>query len=89
MIEAGMMTSRANSRAVCWSTPAGLRDGEVGIRQQREILGLESDESSYVFCHADGSPFYPNTVSQRFSLLVKKAGVPYLRLHDLRHTHAT
>ena len=31
----------------------------------------------------------PNTVSKKFSELVKKAGIPPVRLHDLRHTHAT
>ena len=46
-------------------------------------------ESDFVFAHADGSPFYPNTVSKRFGELVKKAGIPHGRLHDMRHTHAT
>ena len=42
-----------------------------------------------MFSHANGKPFYPNTVSKKFSELVKKAGIPRVRLHDLRHTHAT
>ena len=65
---------------------AGLK---VKQREEREISGVEWSESSFVFSHSDGTPFYPNTVSKKFSELVKKAGVPSLRLHDLRHTHAT
>jgi integrase len=65
---------------------AGLKAKQ---REERELSSVEWSESSFVFSHPDGTPFYPNTVSKKFSELVKKAGVPRLRLHDLRHTHAT
>ena len=65
---------------------AGLK---IKQREQREALGMTWSESDFVFAHADGSPFYPNTVSKRFGELVKKAGIPHVRLHDMRHTHAT
>ncbi len=42
-----------------------------------------------VFAHADGSGLHPCRVSRRFARLVKASGLPRLRLHDLRHTHAT
>ena len=31
----------------------------------------------------------PNLVTRTFSKVVRKAGLPHIRLHDLRHTHAT
>ena len=65
---------------------AGLK---IKQREQREALGMTWSESDFVFAHTDGSPFYPNTVSKRFGELVKKAGIPHVRLHDMRHTHAT
>ena len=65
---------------------AGLK---IQQREERESFGMEWSESDYVFSHANGKPFYPNTVSKKFSELVKKAGIPRVRLHDLRHTHAT
>ena len=65
---------------------AGLK---IKQREERESFGMEWSESDYVFSHANGKPFYPNTVSKKFSELVKKAGIPRVRLHDLRHTHAT
>ena len=33
--------------------------------------------------------FHPNTLALRFTKLVQSAGVPRIRIHDLRHTSAT
>jgi integrase len=40
-------------------------------------------------CRSDGSPLDPTAVSKRFVRLVADSGLPRIRLHDLRHTHAT
>ena len=32
---------------------------------------------------------HPDTITARFSRLVDRAGVPRIRLHDVRHTYAT
>ena len=37
----------------------------------------------------DGSPIYPNAVSNAWQRLAKKAGLNGIRLHDARHTHAS
>lgn len=60
-------------------------------RDQQEALWskLGTSAAELVFCHPDGSPLRPDTVTHAFADLVKKAGVPHVRLHDLRHTHAT
>jgi integrase len=42
-----------------------------------------------VFTTDLGEPLQPNSVGQAFRRLVKQAGVPVIRLHDLRHTHAS
>lgn len=42
-----------------------------------------------VFTMPDGRPIHPHVVSQTFNRLVAHAGLPRIRLHDLRHTHAT
>lgn len=62
---------------------------KVKQREEREAFGMVWTESDYVFSHIDGRPFHPDTVSHTFADIVKKAGFPHLRLHDLRHTHAT
>ena len=42
-----------------------------------------------VFANDVGEPMRPDSVGQAFHRLVDKAGVPVIRLHDLRHTHAS
>jgi integrase len=42
-----------------------------------------------VFCREDGNPIHPDSLSQSFERAIKRARVPRIRLHDLRHTHAT
>ncbi len=37
----------------------------------------------------NGEPIHPHTFSQAFERLIEKAGLRTIRLHDLRHTHAT
>ncbi|MYH00447.1 MAG: site-specific integrase [Acidimicrobiaceae bacterium] len=43
----------------------------------------------YVFAKSDGSPIHPDLISQTFERLLAKIDLPRIRLHDLRHTHAT
>jgi len=42
-----------------------------------------------MFTTADGRPLHPHVLSQTFTRLIARAGLPRIRLHDLRHTHAT
>jgi hypothetical protein len=42
-----------------------------------------------VFCHEDGRPLHPEYVSRYFERLTFRAGLPPIRLHDLRHEHAS
>jgi len=46
-------------------------------------------DEDYVFCNYEGKPLDPTTISHAFSNAIAKAGLPHLRLHDLRHTYAT
>ncbi len=43
----------------------------------------------YVFCDERRDPLVPVRVSKTFSSLVRRVPVPIIRLHDLRHTHAS
>lgn len=42
-----------------------------------------------VFSKDNGKRFYPDTASNRFKRIAKKAGLKKFHLHTLRHTHAT
>ncbi len=37
----------------------------------------------------DGQPWHPDRITKRFEQALQAAGLPRIRLHDLRHTHAT
>jgi integrase len=49
-------------------------------------LGLDSE---LVFCHYDGRPLNPRRLGVFFANVTKKAGLPKIKIHDLRHTHAS
>lgn len=57
--------------------------------EERVALGLRPKEDSLVFADPDGSPIHPDLCSQTFDRLVAASDAPRIRLHDLRHTHAT
>jgi integrase len=65
-------------------TLAALRDH----RDRQQFAGLASPDSLIV-CTGTGTPVNPSNVSRSFDRLVKLAGVPRIRVHDLRHTAAT
>ncbi len=44
---------------------------------------------SLVFVREDGSPVHPQRLSQWFAQAVRKAGLPQIRLHDVRHSYST
>ncbi len=45
--------------------------------------------NDFVFCWEDGRVVNPSYISHRFTRILKKAKLPHLRFHDLRHIHAT
>jgi hypothetical protein len=42
-----------------------------------------------IFATSRGTPVNPNNLLRDFRRLVARAGVPRIRIHDLRHTHIT
>ena len=52
-------------------------------------LGETYRDNGLVFPGPFGDPFDPDALTHRFEKLTRKAGVAHVRLHDLRHFHAT
>jgi integrase len=67
-----------------------LRSHRVRQAEERTNLGLSwPTADDLVFATIEGQPMTPSVFSQRFNRLAAAAGVPRIRFHDLRHTHAT
>ena len=58
--------------------------------QEMLRLGARLSDNSYVVSQEDGRPLQPNSLTHEFvRLLAKAPGLPRIRFHDLRHSHAT
>jgi integrase len=57
--------------------------------EQQLAIGEMWQNSGYVLTQEDGRPMNPIKVSQEFTAIVRKAGLPHLSLHGLRHAFAT
>jgi len=66
-----------------------LRRRRAGQEALGTLLGKPLTEGDFVFAYVDGSPLDPSTVSHAFAKTVREAGLPHVRFHDLRHSHAT
>ena len=66
-----------------------LDECTVAVLARHRTSAAHSARSDLVFCRRDGSPLPPTGISKRFVSLALRAGLPRIRLHDLRHTHAT
>ena len=77
------------SVAIDSTTVAGLRAWRKHQAAERLAWGPAWTDSGLVFTREDGLPLHPREVTRAFSRRVLAAGVPIIRLQDLRHTHAT
>lgn len=66
-----------------------LRAFKVQQAEERLALGAEYPDTGLVAVNADGSPIRPETYSAECTRQANAAGVPVIRLHDVRHTAAS
>jgi len=66
-----------------------LQARRAAQREERAICGAAWQETGLVFTREDGSQLHPETVMRTFERLTRSAGLPPIRLHDLRHTAAS
>jgi integrase len=52
-------------------------------------LGVKQEAKTLVCARQDGEPKQPESLTHEFTYLIGRAGVPRVRFHDLRHSHAT
>jgi site-specific recombinase XerD len=56
---------------------------------QRKILGESLSPTDLVFCHPDGSPIRPNSLTRAFHDIAVSLSKEGISLHGLRHAHAS
>jgi integrase len=72
------------------STAPMLERYRESQNKERASLGYNPlQESDYVFCHYNGKPLLPNTVTHNWIKLARRTGLKDIRFHDARHTHAS
>ncbi|TKH05452.1 site-specific integrase [Peribacillus simplex] len=59
------------------------------IIEEKLLLGSSYHDFDLVICTKSGKPMIPRNFRKEFYNLTEKIGLPKIRFHDLRHTHAT
>jgi integrase len=71
------------------TTIAALRAHRIRQEAEQAEFGDEYNLSGYLFTNLNGDPMAPDRLTRRFRKLTAHAGLPPIRLHDLRHGAAT
>jgi integrase len=82
-------SGRARTVAMGATVAAELRAHRLAQAQDLLTLGVRLTDDSFVVAQADGSPLQPNTLTHNWVIECAKTGLPRIRFHDMRHTHAT
>jgi len=72
-------------------TPKSGKDRTIPLHPQlAKVLKANGHlKGDFVFCRDDGTPHHVNDFRKPFFWLTKKAGLPRIRFHDLRHSFAS
>jgi integrase len=66
-----------------------LRQHRVKQAEALLKLGVRLTDDHHVVMRTDGVPLQPRSVTHMFEILLRQRGLPRIRFHDLRHSHAT
>ncbi len=67
----------------------GLRRHKAEQAKQKLLLGPGYQDNGLVCAQPDGQPWSPGALTNAFRYVVRRAGYPGIRFHDLRHGHAS
>ena len=66
-----------------------LRQHRLNQAEALLKLGVRLSDDHHVMMGVDGRPLQPRSLTHAFEIFLRKRGLPRVRLHDLRHSHAT
>jgi len=83
--------SRRGRRQIALSPSLAIMLRQHRARQEdaQKFLGKRPAPTDLVFSHADGTPVRPDSITRAFKAIAQSLGLDGVRLHDLRHAHAT
>jgi integrase len=70
-------------------TLAALQAHRQRQTEDRQAVGGRYRDHGYVFTWPDGRPLHPENIANWFDQHTRAAGLPRIRLHDVRHSYAT
>jgi integrase len=90
-LEVGRPKTRKGERIVPLDaqTVEVLRRHRTRQEVERRAWGDAYEDNDLVFCTENGRPLRPDYLTHHWHTLTDRAGLPRIRLHDLRHTHAS
>ena len=71
------------------ATVTALKAWKRRRKAERLAWGPGWIDTGLVFGKEDGTPYHPQRITQAFARKAKAAGLPAIRLHDVRHSYAT
>ncbi|MDQ7903536.1 site-specific integrase [Phytohabitans sp. ZYX-F-186] len=86
---AGRVLQRKPPKSGAGNRVVALDAGTVAVLRGYRVHRPSTRGGGLFFVREDGQPWHPDAVSRRFRRLVADAGLPPVRLHDLRHGAAT
>ena len=75
--------------ALTADTVAFLRSHKARQNKIRLMMGDKWEDNDLVLTTETGRPIHPTNMSRRYRQVVESLELPFIRFHDLRHTHAT
>jgi integrase len=88
-IQTPKSTAALRTVALPPETAEALAAHRVRQLERRLKAGGVWHDHDLVFCTGEGKPINPHNLARNYGKIIDTAGVPKIRLHDLRHTHAT
>lgn len=88
-VTVGHQVQRSLPKSARGQRVVALDDATVRVLKGFRELRSSESRDPLVFSPDGSVPFHPTAITKRFNRSVGLAEVPRIRLHDLRHTHAT
>jgi len=82
-------TKSGKDRTVALPLVDELRQHRVRQTEGLLRIGVRFTDNHHVVMREDGQPLQPRSLTHAFIKFLRRRGLQHIRLHDLRHTHAT